>query len=111
MDVLKQIKGLLDTVLLEDEVKPAEEAPKVEDTEVSKIVAKMDELIADYNAFKESINERISILENGSDTVKEEMSKIKEDVEKFGAQPIDAVVIADKIDAPLKENKFKEYFE
>lgn len=111
MDVLKQIKTLLDTVLLEEEVKPAEEAPKVEDAEASKIVAKIDELIADYNAFKESINERISNLENGSNTVKEEMSKIKEDVEKFGAQPIESVIVTEKIDAPSKENKFKEYFE
>ena len=39
------------------------------------------------------------------------MSKIKEDVEKFGAQPIESVVSTEKIDAPSKENKFKEYFE
>ena len=108
---MKQIKTLLDNVLLEEEVKPAEEAPKVEDTEVSKIVAKIDELIADYNAFKELITERIDNLENGSNTVKEEMSKIKEDVEKFGAQPIESVVSTEKINAPEKENKFKEYFE
>lgn len=114
MDVLKQIKELVNSVAFAEEPvveAPKEEAPKVEDGELKILADKIDAFKNDYEEFKSSVEARLNALEGGNSEIREEMSKISTDLEKFGAQEV-STPVQKVIDTPaVKTNRFEEFFE
>lgn len=118
MTVFNQIKELVNSVAFADEPMveaPEVEAPKEEDKpeepdEMKVLADKIEELSKKFDEFSASIESRLSVLEGGSNAIKEEMSKISIDLAKFGAQEV-STPVKEVINTPVEStNKFEKYF-
>lgn len=106
MDVLKQIKELVNSVAFADEAIVPDVIPEEPEVESDELKVMKEELAA----FKEEVLARISALEEAAKLSSEEMSKLSIDLEKFGAQEI-STPVKDTINIPIETgNKFKQYF-
>lgn len=108
MDVLKQIKELVNSVAFADEAIVPDvipEEPEVPESDELKVMKE------EFAAFKEEVLSRISALEEAAKLSTEEMNKFSLDLEKFGAQEI-STPVKDSIAIPVETgNKFKQYFQ